>query len=179
MTEEEQQEVFAGFLTVYDEVILPSLSLMPHNCCLSEEVWGFVRLLKYEHRSVVLIVTFSQVLLTIFTTPFSLNRFAVVMVALWNKADHYIFILWFLSFYLLFFPRLISAAALWMSTILPHMVFLTANFECRSEMCCTRLAENTGCKKVTRNRHMGTIAQLCRAISSQLRHISSIGKKTC
>jgi len=58
LTEEEQQEVFAGFLTVYDEVILPSLSLMPHNCCLSEEVWGFVRLLKYEHRSVVLIVTF-------------------------------------------------------------------------------------------------------------------------
>jgi len=110
LTEEEQQEVFAGFLTVYDEVILPSLSLMPHNCCLSEEVWGFVRLLKYEHRSVVLIVTFSQVLLTVFTTPFSLNRFAVVMVALWNKADHYIFILWFLSFYLLFFssPNLSS-----------------------------------------------------------------------
>ena len=35
------------------------------------------------------------------------------MVALWNRADHYIFILWFLlSFFLLsFFPRLISAAA--------------------------------------------------------------------
>jgi len=30
------------------------------------------------------------------------------MVALWNRADHYIFILWFLSIYLLFFfPRLI------------------------------------------------------------------------
>jgi len=31
------------------------------------------------------------------------------MVALWNRADHYIFILWFLSIYLSsFFPRLSS-----------------------------------------------------------------------
>jgi len=28
----------------------------------------------------------------------------------------------------------------------------------------------------TKNRHLGTIAQLCRAISSQLRHIPTIGK---
>jgi len=41
------------------------------------------------------------------------------MVALWNKADHSIFTLWFLSSSILFFPRLISAAAHWMSTILP------------------------------------------------------------
>jgi len=46
-----------------------------------------------------------------------------------------------------------------------------------SETCCARLAENTGRKKVAKNRHLGTIAQLCRAISSQLRHISTIGKK--
>jgi len=68
------------------------------------------------------------------------------MVALWNRADHYIFALWFLLslwspygigrpyifscsglfFFLLsffFFPRLISAAADWMSAILPHMVW--------------------------------------------------------
>jgi len=44
-------------------------------------------------------------------------------------------------------------------------------------MCCTRLAENTGCKKVAKNRHLGTIAQLCRAVPSQLRHVSTIGKK--
>ena len=31
--------------------------------------------------------------------------------------------------------------------------------------------------KVAKNRHLGTIAQLCRAISSQLRHVSTIGKK--
>jgi len=32
-------------------------------------------------------------------------------------------------------------------------------------------------QKTCRNRHLGTIAQLCRAISSQLRHVSTIGKK--
>ena len=40
-------------------------------------------------------------------------------------------------------------------------------------MCCTRLAGNTGRK----NRHFGTIAQLCRAICSELRHVSTIGEK--
>ena len=36
-----------------------------------------------------------------------------VMAGLWNRADHYIFILWFLSIFylLLLFSRLISAAA--------------------------------------------------------------------
>jgi len=59
----------------------------------------------------------------------------------------YIFIL---SFVLLssFFPRLTSSVADWMSTIIPHK----------------------------KNRHLGTIAQICRAISSQLRHVSTIGK---
>ena len=54
---------------------------------------------------------------------------------------------------------------------------LSANLECMSEMCGTRLAANTGCKKSSKNRHLGTIAQLCRATSSQLRHASTIGKK--
>jgi len=44
-------------------------------------------------------------------------------------------------------------------------------------MCCTRLAENTGRKNDSKNRRLLTIAQLCRAISSQLRHVSTIGKK--
>jgi len=45
---------------------------------------------------------------------------ALVMAALCNRAGHYIFALWFLSsiFFFLFFPRLISVAAGWMSTIL-------------------------------------------------------------
>ena len=44
-------------------------------------------------------------------------------------------------------------------------------------MCCTRLAGNAERKNVAKNRHLGTIAQFCRAISSQLRHVSTIGRK--
>ena len=43
-------------------------------------------------------------------------------------------------------------------------------------MCCMWLAENTGCKNDAKNRHLGTIPQLCRAISLQLMHVSTIGK---
>ena len=60
------------------------------------------------------------------------------MAALCTRAGHYIFALWFLSSSI-FFPRLISAAADWMSTLLPYIVWPSANLECRSEMCCTRL----------------------------------------
>ena len=59
------------------------------------------------------------------------------MAALRNRAGHYIFALWFLlllflllllllSFYL--FPRLISALADWISTILLHMVWPMCEF---------------------------------------------------
>jgi len=43
-------------------------------------------------------------------------------------------------------------------------------------MCCTRLDGNAGRKNLQKNRHLGTIAQICRAISSQLRHILTIEK---
>jgi len=46
-----------------------------------------------------------------------------------------------------------------------------------SEICCVWLAENTGCKNYTKIRHLSTIAQLCPAVSLQLRHVSTIGKK--
>jgi len=99
--------------------------------------------------------------------------------ALCNRAGHYIFALSF-SFFLAFFPRLISAAAEEVWPRLPYFhtwCCLSANFRCRSEVtCCTRLAENTG-RKNSKNRHLGTIAQLCPAISSQLRHVSTTGKK--
>jgi len=47
------------------------------------------------------------------------------MAALWNRAGHYIFALWFLLsiIFFFFFPRLVSADADWMHTILPHMVW--------------------------------------------------------
>jgi len=44
-------------------------------------------------------------------------------------------------------------------------------------MVCTRLAGNARPKNGQKIRHLGSIAQLCRAISSQLRHISTMGKK--
>ena len=47
----------------------------------------------------------------------------LIMAALWNRAGHYIFVLWFLLSSSFFFPRLFSAVAYWMSTILPHMVW--------------------------------------------------------
>jgi len=49
----------------------------------------------------------------------------IIMVALCNRADHYIFILFLLSssFFFLFFPCLISAVGDWMFTILWHMVW--------------------------------------------------------
>ena len=53
---------------------------------------------------------------------------------------------------------------------------LIANLECRSEMCCTWLAGSTGRKTDAKNRHIGSIAQICSAVSSQIRHISTIGK---
>jgi len=46
-----------------------------------------------------------------------------------------------------FFPRLFSAVGDWMSTVYFHTwCGLSANLECRSEMCGTWFAENTGCK---------------------------------
>jgi len=55
---------------------------------------------------------------------------------------------------------------------------LSANLECRSEMCCTRLTEIQDAKITQKNRHLCIVEHLCRAISSQLRHVSTIGKKT-
>jgi len=63
------------------------------------------------HSSVILICT---------------GNVGLIMAALWNRAGHYIFVMWFLllSFFLsFFFPRLISAVTDCMSAILPHMVW--------------------------------------------------------
>jgi len=39
-----------------------------------------------------------------------------------------------------------------------------ANLRCRSETCCTRFAKKYRKQKIAKNRHLSTIAQLCRAI---------------
>jgi len=58
----------------------------------------------------------------------------------------------------LFFPRLISEIGCLLK-YLHTWCGLSANLECRSEMCCTWLAENTGCKndaKKSPSRHHPT-----------------------
>jgi len=68
-----------------------------------------------------------------------------------------------------------------MSTILPHMMWpYSANLECRSEMCCTRIAENTGRKNDAKNRHLRAIAQRRRArpYIFAIKALSTIGKKS-
>ena len=55
---------------------------------------------------------------------------------------------------------IVSAVAEWMSTIL--LLFytwcgLSANLDCSSEMCCTRLARNAGRKNDAKTQSMGTI----------------------
>ena len=95
------------------------------------------------------------------------------MVALCNRADHYIFMLFLLSSFFFFIssPNL-SGRRLDVYHTLAHGVALVR-------------IQNAGLKCAARgslqiqdakNRHIGTIAQLCRAISSQLRHVSTIGK---
>jgi len=68
-----------------------------------------------------------------------------IMVALCNRADHYIFALLFLSssIYLLFSSPNLSGRRLDVYHTLTH----SANLECRSERCCTRLAASAGPKK--------------------------------
>ena len=77
----------------------------------------------------------------------------------------------FFFIFLLFSSPIISGR-----TYLHRRCGLSANLKCMSEMCCTRLAENTVRKNYAKNRHLRTIAQLRRARSSQLRHVSTIGK---
>jgi len=77
-------------------------------------------------------------------------------------------------FFLSCFSRLISSVADWMSTILPHMMWLYCEFRMQvwNVLHAARRKYRT-----QKNRHLGTIAQLCQAMSSQLKHVSTIGKK--
>jgi len=98
------------------------------------------------------------------------------MAALWNRAGHYIFALWFLllSSSSFFFPCLISAAADWVSTILPHMVWPYCEFKMQLWNVLHVACWKYRMQKIAKNSPSG---HHCTAISSQLRHISTIGKK--
>jgi len=81
----------------------------------------------------------------------------VFMATLCNRAGHIYFhpVVCSSSF---FSFRLISPVADWMSTTLPPWCGLSANLECRSETCCTRLAGNAGCKKSPSAHHRTTLS---------------------
>jgi len=121
------------------------------------------------------------------------------MAALWNRAGHYIwnfispslvaehnsnkvlnYIFWpvvSFFFYLFLFLAQSQRSQIGCLSYFHTWCGLNANLECRSEMYCTRLAKNTRRKNRQKIRHLCIIAQFCRAISSQLRHVSTIGKK--
>ncbi|KAG9271877.1 THO complex subunit 2 [Astyanax mexicanus] len=45
-----EDSLLSCFLSVSDQVLLPSLTLMECNACMSEELWGFFKLFPYQHR---------------------------------------------------------------------------------------------------------------------------------
>ena len=76
------------------------------------------------------------------------------------------------------FPTSYSQPSLSFCRWLYHAVNDSCLSKCPNHTCLRFFTvSNTGRKKVANNRHLGTIAQLRRAISSQLRHIATIGKK--
>jgi len=93
----------------------------------------------------------------------------LIMAALHSRCGHSILPLWWLPFF--FFPCLISAITDWMSTILHTRCGLSATLECRSEICCTRLTENTQRRNLSSAHHRTTL------LGYILRHVSTIGKK--
>jgi len=104
------------------------------------------------------------------------THFSFFMVALWNRADHYIFMLWFVLSSSFFFssPNL-SRRRLDVGHTTTHGVALVRiTMQVWNLLHAARWKHRT--QKVAKNRHLGTIAQLCRPISSQLWHVSTIGK---
>jgi len=94
------------------------------------------------------------------------------MVALCNKADHYIFAMWFLSSIFFFSSPNLSGLRLDAYHTSRHGVILVRIYN--AGLKCSAL----GSLEIhdAKNRHFGTIEQFCRAISSELRHVSTIGK---
>ena len=135
--------------------------LWDHGSCKRREVGG---------TSVVLTGYGQSWLLTVWLT----HRLHLFIVALCNRADHIYFHPVVCSSFFLFSSHNLSGRRL---DVCHTSTRLSANLGCRSETCCTRLAGNAGRKESPKSRHLRTIAQLCRAISSQLRHVSKIGKK--
>jgi len=96
------------------------------------------------------------------------------MAAPW--AGHYILPLWCLSsFFLLCFFAHSKQSQIACQQFFHTWCGLSTNLECMSEMCCRRLAENTGRKNSPKK--FAIWAPSHNFVSSQRRHVSTIGKK--
>ena len=96
-----------------------------------------------------------------------------VMAALWNRAGHYVFVLWFLLLASFFFssPNLSRHTLDVYHTSTRDVALVqiqNAGLKCAA---CGSLGIQDA-----KLRHLGTIAKLCRAISLQLGHVSTIGE---
>ena len=100
-----------------------------------------------------------------------------IMAAQWGRPLYFAAVVSFFFFFLsFFFSRQSQRSQIECLLHFHTCCGLCLNLECRSEMCCTRLAENTGRKNLPKIRCLRTIAQLCRAITLQLMRVSTIGK---
>ena len=103
------------------------------------------------------------------------------MAALWNRAGHYIFcpvVSFFLSFFFLFSSPNLSGRRLDVYHTATQCG-LSANLECRSETCCTRLAENTGRKNSPSGHHRATLSGYIFATKAHIDNRKNIVKQQC
>ena len=106
----------------------------------------------------------------------------IIMVGLCNRADHYILPCDFYLSFLFSSPNL-SGRRLDVYHTSTHGVALSANLEGMSEMCCTRLAANTGLKKSPFWHHRTTFsgcifaAEAC--IDNRKKWLNSNTSSTC
>ena len=100
------------------------------------------------------------------------------MAALRSRCGHYIFVLWFLvSIYFFYSSPILSRRRLDVYHTSTHGVALVRIQDAGLKRATCGSLKIQDAKKLPKIRHLHAIAQLCRAISSQLRHISTIGKK--
>jgi len=96
----------------------------------------------------------------------------VSVAALWTRAYHYIFALCFLSSFFFFSSPNLSCRRLDVYHTSTHGVAL-ARIKNASLKCAARGSLEMQDPKI---RHLGIIAQLWRPVSSQIRHVLTIGK---
>jgi len=96
------------------------------------------------------------------------------MVALWKRADHYVVVLWFLlSFFFLFSSPNLSGRRLDVYHTSTHGVALVRILEAGLKRAARGSLEMQDAKISPKSRHLRTIVQICRVISSEKNLLSS------